>query len=329
MNLWKSSLSVVASSLSVLAVSTLVNAAEPKVDYQKELPAAPEGQATFEPPQEQHIPDNQYGDMVRQGRDLFVNTQQLRGKNVFNGQNCVNCHLDAGRLASSAPMWAAFGMYPAYRGKNDKVNTLSERIQGCFTYSMNGIPPESGDGTLVAIEAYFHWLSTGAPINQALPGRGYATLEKPEGGYDRERGGKLYTEQCAVCHGDDGNGQQVAGQIVFPPLWGDGAYNWGAGMHRVNTAAGFIKANMPLGKPNSLSDQDAWDLAAFVNSHERPQDPRRRSQDSLDSTAKTFHNHDGFYGKELDGKRMGDHDNYGENPEAASKKPQNVVSTAN
>jgi thiosulfate dehydrogenase len=257
--------------------------------------------------------------MVRQGRDLFVNTQQLRGENVFNGQNCVNCHLDAGRLASSAPMWAAFGMYPAYRGKNDKVNTLSERIQGCFTYSMNGIPPESGDGTLVAMETYFHWLSTGAPINQALPGRGYVKLEKPEGGYDRERGGKLYTAQCAVCHGDDGNGQQVAGQVVFPPLWGDGAYNWGAGMHRVNTAAGFIKANMPLGKPNSLSDQDAWDLAAFVNSHERPQDPRRRNQDSLDSTAKTFHNHDGFYGKELNGKRMGDHDNYGENPGATSK----------
>ncbi|GHA91787.1 hypothetical protein GCM10007159_11630 [Modicisalibacter luteus] len=44
-------------------------------------------------------------------------------------------------MVNSAPKWAAFGMYPAYRGKNDKVNTLAERIQGCFTYSMNGIPP--------------------------------------------------------------------------------------------------------------------------------------------------------------------------------------------
>ncbi len=123
MNLCKSFLSVAASSLPVLVVSTLVHAAEPEVDYQKQLPAAPEGQITFEPPQERDIPDNQYGDMVRKGRDLFVNTQQLRGKNVFNDQNCVNCHLDAGRIASSAPMWAAFGMYPAYRGKNDKVNT--------------------------------------------------------------------------------------------------------------------------------------------------------------------------------------------------------------
>ncbi len=63
--------------------------------------------------------------------------------------------------------------------------------------------------------------------------------------------------------------------IVFPPLWGSNSFNWGAGMHRVNTAAGFIKANMPLGKPNSLSDQEAWDVAAYINSFPRPADPRQ------------------------------------------------------
>jgi len=319
MSLWKSSLLVVGSAFFVFAAPAFIQAAEPKVDYQKPLPAAPSGEATFQPPQERDIPDSPYGDMVRYGRDLFVNTQQLRGKYVFNGQNCVNCHLDAGRHASAAPMWAAFGMYPAYRSKNDKVNTLTERLQGCITYSMNGVAPAQGDPTLVAMETYFHWLSTGAPINQALPGRGYLKLETPEGGHDRERGAAVYIEQCAICHGENGEGQKVAGQVVFPPLWGDGAYNWGAGMHRVNTAAGFIKANMPLGKPNSLSDQEAWDVAAFVNSHERPQDPRRRQQSSLDVTASTFHNHDGFYGKSVNGKRLGDHDNYGENPGVASQ----------
>lgn len=319
MNPWKSFLSFACSALTVIAVSAAVNAAEPKVDYQKQLPLAPSGKVTFKPPHEGDIPNTPYGEAVRRGRDLFVNTQQLRGTLVFNDQNCVNCHLDAGRHPDSAPMWAAFGMYPAYRSKNDKINTLSERLQGCFTYSMNGIAPEYGDETLVALETYFHWVSTGAPINEALVGRGYADMEKPADGFDRERGGELYKEQCAVCHGENGEGQKVAGQVVFPPLWGDGAYNWGAGMHRVNTAAGFIKANMPLGKPYSLSDQDAWDLAAFVNSHERPQDPRRRDQESLDSTAETYHNHEDFYGKEVNGKRLGDHENYGENPGVASK----------
>ncbi|SHE78470.1 thiosulfate dehydrogenase [Modicisalibacter ilicicola DSM 19980] len=82
-------------------------------------------------------------------------------------------------------------------------------------------------------------------------------------------------------------------------------------MHRVNTAAGFIKANMPLGKPNTLSDQQAWDVAAFINSHERPQDPRREGMDSLAATAETYYQHPGYYGKEVDGKILGDHDNIG------------------
>ncbi|MBB3142091.1 c-type cytochrome [Halomonas organivorans] len=288
----------------------------PQRDYQVPLPEAPAGEATFQPPAEADIPDTPYGDMVRLGRDLFLDTQRLRDEYVFNDQNCSNCHLDAGRLANSAPMWASVGMYPAYRGKNDKVNTMAERIQGCFTYSMNGIPPEYGSEPLVALQTYFHWLATGAPINESLPGRGYPGLEEPAQAPDRGRGAELFAERCAICHGDGGQGQTVGERQVFPPLWGDGAYNWGAGMHRVNTAANFIKANMPLGQPYSLSDQQAWDLAAFINGHERPQDPRRRTLKSVDETDRIFHQHMGYYGDTVDGHRLGDHDDYGENPGA-------------
>lgn len=318
MSPFKPTLLATATLLATLGFSLNTAAQEPERDYQKQLPPAPEGESTFQPPLDRDIPDNQYGDMVRKGRDLFMDTQQLRGTNVFNEQNCSNCHLDAGRLANSAPMWASFGMYPAYRGKNDKVNTMAERIQGCFTYSMNGVPPETGSEPLVAIQTYFHWLATGAPINEAMPGRGYPALEEPEGGYDPVRGAKVYAEQCAVCHADDGAGQKVGERQVFPPLWGDGSYNWGAGMHRVNTAAAFIKANMPLSKPYSLSDQDAWDVAAYINSKERPQDPRYREMESLEATTETFHDHAGYYGREVDGKRIGDHDNYGENPSGST-----------
>lgn len=44
-------------------------------------------------------------------------------------------------------------------------------------------------------------------------------------------------------------------------------------MHQVNNAAGFIYENMPLGKGRSLTEQEAWDVAFFMNAHERPQDP--------------------------------------------------------
>lgn len=272
-------------------------------DYQAELPKAPADAGDFTPPPESAIPDNEFGAMVRLGRDLFVNTQQLKGKYVGNGLNCVNCHLDAGRMADSAPLWAAYPMYPAYRKKNDKVNTMEERIQGCFRYSMNGTPPPAGSKELTAMLTYHYWLATGAPVNQALAGRGYPKLEKPAQEPDPERGRSVYEAQCALCHGDGGQGATVAGNYVFPPLWGENSFNWGAGMHRINTAAGFIHANMPLGKPGTLSVQESWDVAAFINSHERPQDPRFKGD--VSATEAEFHQHQCYYGEKLQGGMLG------------------------
>lgn len=268
---------------------------EPTRDYQVELPGSPEAAPSFTPPNESEIPEGPFGDMVREGRDLFVNTQQLRGRFVGNGMNCVNCHVDAGRKADSAPLWAAYTMYPAYRKKNDKVNTMEERIQGCFRYSMNGAPPPSGSRELTALLTYHYWLSTGAPTGKALQGRGYPKLDEPAQQPDLTRGAQVFEANCVICHGDKGQGKKVDGAYVFPPLWGPDSYNWGAGMHRVNTAAGFIKANMPLGRPNSLSDQQAWDVAAFINSFERPQDPR--FEGDLAATDKEFHEHQCYYGE--------------------------------
>ena len=61
---------------------------------------------------------------------------------------------------------------------------------------------------------------------------------------------------------------------------------------------------MPLSQGNTLSDQDAWDVATFIDSHERPQDPR--FQDSVADTRKA--NHDSpfdMYGTESNGVLLG------------------------
>jgi thiosulfate dehydrogenase len=288
--------------LSACCLGTTLAAAQTR-DYQVELPASPDSAPGFAPPPESEIPDDRFGEMVRYGRDLFVNTQQLRGKYVGNDMNCVNCHLDAGRRADSAPLWAAYTMYPAYRKKNDRVNTLEERIQGCFRYSMNGSPPPSGSPELTALITYHYWLAKGAPTGVALEGRGYPELDAPKKQPDIRRGREVFQAQCAICHGDDGMGRKAEGDVVFPPLWGEGAYNWGAGMHRINTAAAFIHANMPLGKPYSLSEQQSWDVAAYINSHERLQDPRYEGD--LEATDQTFHSHQCFYGDKVDGHVLG------------------------
>ena len=93
---------------------------------------------------------------------------------------------------------------------------------------------------------------------------------------------------------------------MFPPLWGKDSFNWGAGMHRINTAAAFIKQSMPLGKGGSLTDEQAWNVAAFMNSHERPQDPRL-IEGSIAKTRDKYHANDGvnLYGKEVNGVLLG------------------------
>lgn len=261
----------------------------------------------FQPPQESELPDNAYGKMVRQGYALFVDTQRLAPQYVGNGLNCSNCHLDQGRLANSAPLWGAYPMYPAYRKKNDKVNTFAERLQGCFQFSMNGgTAPAADSPEITALSVYAYWLSSKAPLGVELPGRGYPEVAQPVAGFNLAQGAQVYKEQCAICHGADGGGQKSGGHYVMPPLWGKDSYNWGAGMHRINTAASFIKHNMPLGKAGSLTDQQAWDVAAYVNSHERPQDPRL-VDGSVEKTRVKFHANDGvnLYGQTVEGVLIG------------------------
>ncbi len=93
---------------------------------------------------------------------------------------------------------------------------------------------------------------------------------------------------------------------VFPPLWGAKSFNWGAGMGNIKNAAAFIKANMPFSQGMTLSDQDAWDVAMFVDSHERPQDPRFTG--NVAETRKKFHdNAMWMYGKTVNGVTLGAH----------------------
>ena len=295
--------------LSLLLMSADLYAAQTVMDDQSELktPAVAGGHISyFQPPAEHELPDNAFGKLVRQGHSLFVDTRRQAPAYVGNGLNCSNCHLDQGRLPNSAPLWGAYPMYPAYRKKNDKVNTFAERLQGCFQFSMNGKPPPADGPEITALSAYAYWLATKAPLGVESPGRGYPDVAQPAKGYDLAQGAQVYKTQCAICHGDAGQGQKVGQDYVMPPLWGKDSYNWGAGMHRINTAASFIQYNMPLGKAKSLSDQQAWDVAAFINSHERPQDPRL-IDGSIEKTRVKFHANDGvnLYGQTVDGVLIG------------------------
>ncbi|HUW52448.1 MAG TPA: c-type cytochrome [Rhodanobacter sp.] len=280
------------------------HAPTPAATSRKAVAAKPVG-VTFNPPAESSIPAGPLGEVIRQGREIFTDTPAHAKAYVGNSLSCNNCHLDAGRQANSAPLWGAYGVYPQYRKKNGRVNTLGERIQGCFRYSMNGKAPPLDSTEMVALETYAWWLSSGAPVGVKLQGAGYPKQGfKPPQPPNYARGEKVFANNCALCHGSDGQGQQVAGRNVFPPLWGPQSFNWGAGMQQINNAAAFIKANMPFSRGDTLSDQDAWDVAMFMDAHERPQDPRYTG--NLSETRRKYHDSPmSLYGTVVNGHLLG------------------------
>ncbi len=260
--------------------------------------------AWHQPPSESTLKDDEFGRMVKLGRNIFLNTGAYAKDYVGNDLSCANCHLDAGRRADSAPLWAAFVKYPAYRSKTGNVSTYAARLQGCFKYSMNGKAPPADSEVITALQTYSFWLAKGVPVGESVTGGGYHTLAAPPQPADYLRGEKVYAANCAICHGDNGEGQRAGNRQVFPPLWGPRSFNWGAGMHKLSNAAAFIRANMPLGMGQTLSIQEAWDVAAFMNSHERPQDPRFTG--SVAETRQQFHDsQDSLYGTEFRGHLLG------------------------
>ncbi len=230
----------------------------------------------FVPPPASAIPKNKFGQMVLLGKRVFDNTPRYAGQYIGDGLSCENCHLASGAAAYSAPMWGAYPAYPRYQGKVHAVVTMSRRIQECFEFSENShhLPRTSGK-IITALVAYSAWLSRGAPTGAQMPGRGYRALKAPPLTPSIERGRKDFIVNCEMCHGPHGQGMLTGHHYQFPPLWGPHSYNAGAGMHKVKLAAEFIQVNMPLGRAGTLTLQQAWDLAAYIDSHKRPPNPMR------------------------------------------------------
>ena len=115
--------------------------------------------------------------------------------------------------------------------------------------------------------AYITWLSRGVPSGATVSWRGLQRIE-PRRPLDPSNGKQVFANKCAFCHGSDGLGTMAA-----PQVWGPQSYTIGAGMARVSVAAAFIKANMPRSWGWSLSDDDAYDVAAYLNAQPRPDFP--------------------------------------------------------
>ena len=255
----------------------------------REAPAADVPQidlAEWTPPSIGSVGDDPFGKLVRYGYALFTDTPNQIGPTApdpakrfsRSSLTCQNCHLKSGTQPYAVPLTGVWGQFPQYRGREGEIGTLEERINGCLERSMNGhVLPL--DGTeMKAYLAYMKWLSTGIPDGAKLVGAGTKSIKEPGRAADLANGAKVFTDTCASCHGKDGLGQRNAKGTgyQYPPLVGPDSYNNGAGMTRVLTAAAFVRHNMPYGitfDTPLLSDADAYDVAAYMNSLDRPTRP--------------------------------------------------------
>jgi thiosulfate dehydrogenase len=222
--------------------------------------------------------DEQYGKQLLSKTSEFLGPAAADPNMRFAGSNlaCASCHLDAGAEPGQLSLTGAMGKYPRFSARNGARETIEERIEGCMIRSMNGRRiPEDGP-EMRAMVAWLQYLydadaATGASLKQPHEPPAFKT---PNRAANIAAGEQVFRKRCATCHGKDGAGLQasknIAGGYVFPPLWGPDSFNDGAGMHRLLTATRFVKAKMPLGKAD-LSDDDAFDVTAYVNTKPRPQ----------------------------------------------------------
>lgn len=220
-------------------------------------------------PGEDTIPEGPQGDLVRRGRELAMHTYELMPAQVGADLHCTSCHLEGGTKANAGPWVGLSALFPMYRARSGREITLEERVDDCVQRSMNGKPLAHDAPEMKAFVAYIDWLSKDVPKGAEVEGRGFARLERPPN-VDPASGANAYAARCASCHGEDGQGKRAPdGTYQFPPLWGDRTFNIGAGMARLDTAAAFVKHNMPLGQPDTLTTWEAYEIAAYFTEQPR------------------------------------------------------------
>ena len=251
-----------------------------------EFPKNPLNDATLD--------DSKLSNEIRWGFQIFTKTPHEASRFTPSRISCNNCHLNGGQRERSLPLVGVVGMFPEYNRRSGRLYTLGDRIVDCFLRSENATgkleagkssdPADDEQETLpsptskevLAVSAYLTWLARGSEIGKNPTWRGQNTIPAssliPVSKLDPHKGEAIFMERCTSCHGTDGQGLAV-GDKKPGPLWGVDSWNDGAGAARVYTLAGIIRYSMPYLDPGSLTDEEAQEVAAFINSKPRPSYP--------------------------------------------------------
>ncbi|QJD96060.1 c-type cytochrome [Mucilaginibacter robiniae] len=252
----------------------------PTTDAAAPAPARPIPADAWKAPDTSTIPAGKSGEMIRYGRELVAHTSNYFGPKgsiamLTNGMNCQNCHLDGGSRLFGNNYASFMASYPKLSNRSGHKEPASERLVECFERSLAGKAPDTNGREVRSILAYMKWIGRDVKKGQKLFGSASEKLPFMDVAANPAKGQVVYLAKCQSCHGAGGEGMLAADKksYTYPPLWGKHSFNDGAGMYRITNMAGFVKNNMPYGatyQDPQLSDEEAWNVAAYIESMPRP-----------------------------------------------------------
>jgi len=226
------------------------------------------------------IKDPSLKNLVSYGAQLISHTSRYLGPKgivlqISNGMNCQNCHLGAGTVVYANNFGSVTSQYPKFRPRSGTIENLYKRVNDCMERSLNGKALDTNSKEMKAIAAYIQYIGSNVKKGDKAIGSGFKDLEWLTRAADPVNGEKIFITKCVSCHQQNGGGQinPEGNEFTYPPLWGVNSFNDAAGLFRLGNIAKYIKYNMPQGATHLsplLSDEEAWDVAAFIISKERP-----------------------------------------------------------
>jgi thiosulfate dehydrogenase len=226
------------------------------------------------------ITDAKLKAQVTYGKELIAHTAKYLGPNgsvmnISNGMNCQNCHLQAGTVIFGNNYGSVASLYPKFRARSGTIENLYKRVNDCIERSLNGKAIDTLGKEMQAIAAYINFVGSNVAKGKKATGSGLKDLAWLDRAADPEKGTAVYTAKCQSCHQANGEGVFTADktEYTYPTLWGVNSFNDGAGLYRISNFAKYVKYNMPQGttyQSPQLTDEEAWDVAAFVISQKRP-----------------------------------------------------------
>jgi len=226
------------------------------------------------------ITDSKQKEQVTYGKELITHTSKYYGPKgsilqITNGLNCQNCHLQAGTAVFANNYGSVASLFPKLRARSGKIETVYKRVNDCFERSLNGKAIDTAGKEMQAIVAYINFIGSNIEKGKKAEGSGFKDLTYLDRAAEPQKGQLVYTAKCQSCHQPNGEGLFNADKTEynFPALWGSHSYNDGAGLYRISNIAKYVKYNMPQGttyKNPQLTDEEAWDVAAYITSQPRP-----------------------------------------------------------